>query len=363
MNRRTFLRAGMGAVGLATAGWQTLTVRRVGAAQEVKFTLPFLPVGGHAFEFVAQQKGFWKKRGLEVQIDRGSGSAEAAKAVGLGHYRFGEASYSVAIPLMEKGIELVCLAVKLQRSPQCVLALKEKNITQPRDLEGKTVATVVASGAHQLWPAFVKATGINEKAVKLVQVSPAARTQTVLEKKVDASLAYLVSDGAQFAGQLGGPQALNIIMYSDYGVDMLDLGLIAERKTVESAPELCAAFVEGAMEGLKFAFLNPEESLRTHLGAVAAYQGAPRSEKVLEYGLGFTMALSFAPVAEEKGLGWMRREDFERDLDLLEKYMGLRQRPAVDKIFTNKFAGTVKLTAEEWGRAKAHYLRYLPKKT
>lgn len=358
MNRRQFL--GVGVTGLASSC--LVVTARGSAAQDVKFTLPFLPVGGHAFEFVAQQKGFWKKRGLEVQIDRGSGSAEAAKAVGLGHYRFGEASYSVSVPLVEKGIDLVCLGVKLAHMPQCVLSLKDKNITRPKDLEGKTVATVVASGAHQLWPAFAKAAGIDQSAVKLVSVSPAARTQTVLERKVDASLAYLVSDGAQIVAQAGGPDGVNVIMYRDYGgLDMLDLGIVAERSTVEKEPELCDAFVQGAMEGLKFALLNPEESLKIHVASVAAYQGAPKSQKVLEYGLGYTMALTISPVAEQNGLGWMRREDFERDLDLMQKYMGMKKRPPVDSLFTNKFAGKVKLTADEWKRAKALYAGYIAK--
>ena len=66
-------------------------------AETIALTLPWIPEGEVAFMYVAQAKGFWKKRGLEVSITRGYGSGEAAKTVGLGQYHFGQADAGVSI--------------------------------------------------------------------------------------------------------------------------------------------------------------------------------------------------------------------------------------------------------------------------
>ena len=77
--RRAVLRAGV--VGLG-AGAAPSFIRNVGAStpRKIKFTLPWIPSGQHAYAFLA--KKFWAEKGLDVQIDRGFGSGEAAKAVG-----------------------------------------------------------------------------------------------------------------------------------------------------------------------------------------------------------------------------------------------------------------------------------------
>src|SRR3954447_5754593 len=43
----------------------------------LKMTLPWLPQGSQLFAFVARNRGFWKARGLNVDIARGFGSGAA----------------------------------------------------------------------------------------------------------------------------------------------------------------------------------------------------------------------------------------------------------------------------------------------
>ena len=39
----------------------------------IKMTLPWLPQGAQLFPFVARNRGFWQRRGLNVEIARGFG--------------------------------------------------------------------------------------------------------------------------------------------------------------------------------------------------------------------------------------------------------------------------------------------------
>ena len=44
------------------------------------------------------------------------------------------------------------------------------------------------------------------------------------------------------------------------------------------------------------------------------------------------------------------------------RYMDLPSAPPIEKLFTNQLLGQVKLTAEEWKKARAWAAPYLPKK-
>ncbi len=78
--RRSVLKAGV------TAAITAATTSRSVFAQtprKIKLTLPWVAEGSNAFLFVALNKGYWKKQGLDVELVRGSGSALAAEAVGV----------------------------------------------------------------------------------------------------------------------------------------------------------------------------------------------------------------------------------------------------------------------------------------
>jgi ABC-type nitrate/sulfonate/bicarbonate transport system substrate-binding protein len=50
--------------------------------------------------------GFWRRRGLDVEVARGYGSVAAAQAIGLGQFDFGCADSSVITMQQAKGIPL-----------------------------------------------------------------------------------------------------------------------------------------------------------------------------------------------------------------------------------------------------------------
>src|SRR5262249_10826123 len=55
----------------------------------IKMTLPWLPQGSQLFAFVARNRGYWKTRGLSVEIARGFGSAAAIQTITQGQMQTG----------------------------------------------------------------------------------------------------------------------------------------------------------------------------------------------------------------------------------------------------------------------------------
>jgi NitT/TauT family transport system substrate-binding protein len=345
----------------ATAATLAVGRRRASAqaATKVKFTLPWIPHGGYTHVFVAKKLGYWEKRGLDVSIDRGFGSGEVCKTLGLGQYDFGEIDLAVMINCASKGLELQAIGGVSPRSQIVIFSLAKKNIRKPRDLEGKKVAFATGSGDYQLWPAFVKATGIDDGKVQKVFMGPEALIKSLLEEQVDAEGNFYASIAPSVWAQ---GHELNMLLYEEYGVPMFSLVFAAKATTVRDKPDLCARFMEGAMEGLKYAYLNPDNAIDIHLEMVREFKGSSTNRDVVKYGQGVMTAMGLVPAVEQHGLGWMDPAAVRQTRETVIAYMGAQNPPPAERLMTNAFVGKVTLTPAEWAAVKQSVARYLPRK-
>ena len=347
VSRRSFIKGGGGLGLVLAAGVAPAFIREAGASKmrEVSFMLPWLFVGGHGFEFAAQSAG-WKNRGLDVSIARGYGSGAACKAISAGKAMFGEADYGVMVNGVAKGLDNVAIGAKLQKSPIAISCRKDSGIKTVKDLEGSHILQSASSGDLIMWPGFVRAAGIDGSKVEKTIVHPSKLISSVLNKQAPCMGSYYVSNGAA----VGFNTPTVDFLYADYGVQSFSLGLITKREMVKNEPKLVQDMVDGAMEGLKLQLLEPEKALDHMIAARPELKTKPRKLMLLQ--MGNTNFLSIGPAVEEHGLGWMSEKDQKRTRDVVIKYMKAENVPGTSELFTNKFAGNVKLTAAEWAKVK-----------
>jgi len=358
LDRRSFLKIAGAASGGGALSFPMPSIVR--AATPVKMTLAWLPLGTFSYAFVAKKMGFFEKRGLDVTIDRGFGSGKVCVPVDQGQYDFGVIDLGVMMNCAGRSLDLVAVAGVWPRSPVGIFSLKEYGITEPKHLEGQTVAFDVGSGDFQLWPAFVKATGIDDKKVNKVTMDAAALIKALVEKQVKAEGNFFGSIAPSLWAQ---GLEVNSILYEDYGVKMFSNVIACKRSTIEKKPELCQAFVDGIMEGLRYVYLNPERSVELHLESVKEFQGGSvANQKVIEYGQAVSTALGMVEPVRKNGVGYMDPELVAVTANTVQTYMGGKDLPAVDKMYTNKFIGSVKLTDQEWAAVQERSQKYLPKK-
>ena len=357
IDRRSFLTLA-GAVGATGAlGISAPNIAR--GATDVKLTLPWLPLGTFSYAFTAKKMGFWEKRGLDVTIDRGFGSGKVCVPVDQGQYDFGILDLAVMMNCAGHGLDLVSVAGIWPISPVGIFSLKEYNIVKPKDLEGQTVAFDVGSGDFQLWPAFVKSTGIDDSKVKKVTMDASALIKSLVDKQVKAEGNFFGSIAPSLWAQ--GLQ-INGILYSDYGIKMLSNVVACKRSTIEKKPEFCKDFVEGLMEGLKYTYVNPDKSVDLHMESVKEFKGGSvTNKKVVEYGQDVSTALGMVPAFKDHGLGYMDPTLVAQTADTVRTYMGVKSLPKTNTMYTNKFVGTVNLTDAEWKRTEERSKKYLPK--
>jgi NitT/TauT family transport system substrate-binding protein len=308
---------------------------------------------------VAKKLGSWEKRGLDVSIDRGFGSGEVCKTLGLGQYEFGSLDLGVMINCVGKGLDLVATGGLSPRSPVGIFSLAKKGIRVPKDLEGKKVAFATGSGDYQLWPAFVKATGLDDAKVQKVFMGPEALIKSLIEEQVDAEGNFYGSIAPSVWAQ---GLDLNLMLYEDYGVRMFSLVFATRSKIVKEQPDLCGRFMDGVMEGLAYTYLHPNESVDIHLQMVREFQGSSTNRDVVKHGQGVMTAMGLVPDVEKNGLGFMDPEVVKRTREAVIAYMGAKDVPAAEQLYTNAFAGRIKLTPAQWSGVREAVKRYVPAK-
>src|SRR5262249_51584563 len=139
--------------------------------------MDFIIGGKHAPWFVAWEKGFYGKRGLEVKVEPGAGSADTIRAIAAGNADVGFADLSTAIVARSRGTPVVAVA-QLGYVPMTILWREDTDIKTLKDLEGKSWAISPGQAQWYLLPAFCKLNNIDFKAIKIqetaVPLQPAA---------------------------------------------------------------------------------------------------------------------------------------------------------------------------------------------
>lgn len=352
LSRRRFLLGTAAALAAAPAA-------RAQGLTRVKFTLPWLPHGGFTHYFVARKLGLWEKRGLDVTIDRGFGSGEVCKTLGLGQYDFGEIDFGVMTNCAAKGLGLVGLGLIQPKATMGIFALAKKGLRRPRDLEGRKVGFATGSGDFQLWPAFVKANGIDDARVQKVFMGPPALIKALIEEQIDAEGNFYGSIAPSVWAQ---GLELTTMLYADYGVPIYGLTIATRPAVVQDRPEVCARLVDGAMEAMAWTYFNAEQAVDLHLEMVREYQGSPTNRDVIKHGQGVRTAMALVPEFERHGLGVFDPAMVGRTRETVMTHMGAAEVPPADRLFTNAFAGTVKLTPAQWAQVRESVRRYIPVK-
>jgi NitT/TauT family transport system substrate-binding protein len=217
--------------------------------------------GRHAYYFVAIEKGYYEAAGLDVQVMRGQGSADAIKQVAAGNAQFGFADAgSVVLARGNEQVPVKLLAVVYARPPHAIYALKGAGIARPKDLEGRKIANPAGGAIPKMFPAYAKAVGIDAAKVTWL-VAPSEQLPSLLTLgRVDAVGQFTV--GEPLLRKQAAPKELVELSYADAGLDFYSNGIIAADTTIQRQPELARRFVAATLRGLKDTIADPQGAAR-----------------------------------------------------------------------------------------------------
>jgi NitT/TauT family transport system substrate-binding protein len=348
---------------LAGAAAGALLLPRPGIAQPrtVKFTLAWLAQGGFAYVYVARAKGIMKARGIDFDIARGFGSMASAQAVAGGQFDFGIVAAPPLILSVAKGLPLIALATCDYDATMGVGVLDSSPIVKPQDLAGKKIASVPTSGEFPFFPAYAAKVGLAPNSIEFVHVDNKVLEQVLMEKEVDAITSFALGSASAMLSK--GVQS-RWMLYSAAGIRNDGQTITTQKKTLESDPALCEAVTGGLLEALAFSLTEPEESLGLFRKEVPAMALNPSAKEFARIGLGMWQHGIDRPEVREHGLGWSNAASYAETTDLVMQYLNSpgMQRPQTDALFTNRFAGKIKLTEADWAGVRqrvAEFDKYL----
>jgi len=345
--RRVLVVAGAGIAG-------SLTVPRLVYAQEkhpIKFTLPWVAEGATLYTYVAKGMGLWDKHGLDVDIARGSGSVASAQAIGEGRFDFGLSTPSIAMLQAIKGLPIVSVACCAYDATMGVCVMNDGPIKTPKDLEGRTIASVLLSADYPFFAPFASKTGIDTSKITRLQVDNKVRDRLLPDGKVDAITGFASSVMPVYAAT--GVKA-HFMLYSDYGLIKHGTTVMTQPQRVANEPQLCAAFIDGLLEGLKATMLDPDEALNVFLKQVPELALVPHAREQARVGVGIMIYTVARDVVRDHGLGYIDPKDYDTIGDVVMQYLANPgdRRPDITKLMTNQFVGGAKFTPAEWERAQ-----------
>ena len=105
--------------------------------KKVTLMLDWTPNTNHTGIYVAQEKGYFKDRGLDVTI-KTPGEVNADQLVAVNKVQFGISAQEQVTQARTEGIPVKSIGAIIQHNTSGFMSLKDKNITSPKDYVNKT---------------------------------------------------------------------------------------------------------------------------------------------------------------------------------------------------------------------------------
>ena len=278
--------------------------------KKASFIPQWSPQSQFAGYYVAYEKGFYKKRGIDLTILQGGPDRPSSQFLTKGKADFATMWLSTAVRLAANGQEIINIAQTIQRSALMLVAKKSSNIKTPQDINGKKVS--LWGEDFQIQPkAFFKRYNLE---VKIVPQS--FSVNLFLRGGVDVASAMWYNEYHTIINSGLDPDELTTFLFHEHGLNFPEDGIYTLGKTFKKDPALACAFVKSSVEGWLYAFSHPVEALDIVLKYISQAK-IPANRAHQKWMLNRMKDLISPP--DGSSIGMLQPRDYERvDYELKE---------------------------------------------
>jgi len=303
------------------------------ALDKVTLMLNWYVYGEHAPFYYGKEKGYFKDAGIDLEIQEGRGSATVTQVVAAKTVQFGYVDVPTMMRAAVKGAPVIAVGVALQTNPMSVMGFAEKNIRKPDDIKGKTVASTPGDSMSQIWPLFLKKTGLKESDFKTVSGDAVTKLNAVINGQADLLLGYVMDQSMKIKDATG--KDVFPIKFADYGINLVSSGIIAHKDFVKENPDLVKRFMAAATKSVEEASKHPKDAAQAILNA------NPKGGRIetLTQGFELTIPLYREPSGKKSQPFDVSDNNMKDTVDVLVEYGGLEAK-AKDEFktyYTNQY--------------------------
>lgn len=356
LSRRSVLKAASG-IAIAGASSCFAAPALAQAARPVKLTLPWLANGSTLFAYVAKNRGFFKKRGIDIAISRGFGSVAAAQAVGAGEFDFGFIFAGGTILGAARGLPLVALSTLGYDATMGIALRGDSPIKTAKDLQGKKIGTVPTSAESPYWNAFARKAGIDTSGIAMVQMDNRVLEQSLVNKQVDAITAIGTSSIPVIMAM---KEPCRFMLWSSAGITLYAGQVVTRQDVFAKDKELCRAVNDALAEGLAFAMKDPESGVDIFLKEIPEMGITAGGKENARISQGLMHYTVISKEAETQSIGFTDMAKASEMIDMVMEFGAPKdaKKPVVGELFTNELVGSVKFSSEEWAKVKKNVAEY-----
>ena len=224
--------------------------------EKVSLLLDWFVNPDHAAIIIAQQKGFFEKNNLQVEILEPADPSMPPKLVAAKKADLA-VDYQPQLQMqVSEGLPLVRIATLVNSPLNSLVVLKDSSINKIEDLKGKKIGYSVSGFETALLDSMLKSANLSEKDVELINVN-FSLSPSLMSKQVDAVIgAFRNFELNQL--KLEKQEGIAFLP-ENYGVPKYDeLIVVANKDTISQAKY--KNFVKSLQEATNYLKENPEKS-------------------------------------------------------------------------------------------------------
>jgi NitT/TauT family transport system substrate-binding protein len=274
--------------------------------------LQWTPQTQFAGFYVAYEKGFYRRRGLDVLIQQGGPDRDALKALREGEVNFVTMFLPTALIQRERGVPLVLAGQIVNRSSLVLVTRKDRGIRSPRDLHGRRVS---------LWGEAFEAP--YRTLFTALRIAPRTYPQhysvnLFLRGGVDACSAMYYNECHQIYQAGFDPDEVSLLFLRDLGLGFPEDGIYCLDVLARENPALCRAFFEATLEGWRYAREHPEEAVDLVMNYVRLAQ-VPTNRTHMDWMLRAILPCIFPASGDSWRTGRLSETDYLRTARSLQE--------------------------------------------
>lgn len=228
--------------------------------REVNVVLDWYPNAIHTFLYTAIERGYFAEEGLDVKIHFPANDNDALALVAAGKAEIGMYyQQDVIQAVANQGTGIKSIGAIVQSPLNVILSLKDKNITKPEDLVGKTIGYGGTVLSEALVKCMMENVGADASDVNMINVGFELMS-SMTTGNVDATIGCLVNHEVPQLEEEGFN--VNYFSVSGYGIpNYYEEVFLTNDDLLENEPEVVAGFLRAAKKGFDDFKADPDGCL------------------------------------------------------------------------------------------------------
>jgi NitT/TauT family transport system substrate-binding protein len=304
--------------------------------EKMRFQLSFFANAQHAGFLVAQNRGYYKDEGLNLEVVPGGPNVNVPLALAQGNVDVAMMGDD-AVLSFAGGAPITVVAQTYRTDPTRFVALKKSGIAGPADLKGKRVG-VQRVGKQADLLALLNGVGLSESDIKMVPIS--FGIEDIVAGKVDIGSQQLFFHKAAWeAAGYKWPDDLVVLDPAKFGVQVYGQVIAVNNRYLAANRAAVACFLRASVRGWQTTIADPNSAVKDVMKFLPPGSSTEQAQLV---SLKVTDDELMAPAGFDKAnLMKVDPRQVQATADTMQRFGILKQRVDTTKLVQTSFLGAL----------------------